>query len=423
MAILKIDLPYGDRYLSVDIPDERLLFVARPNDLPAAPDEYEEITRSIRNPIGKPGLAQLAKGKRKTIIVADDLTRVTPCRKIVPLLLNELNACGMSDENITLMIALGTHRLMTDTEITERFGKEVVQRVSVVNHDWQDKDKLVYAGDTASGIPVWINKLFYEADFRIGIGNVQPHEFAGWGGGGKIVQPGICGEETTSRTHLMAGHYRPDQVLGDPESPIRIEIEETARKADLGFVINTVLNSKRQIVKVYSGHPVEAHREAVKLAKQIYCPEIPKPADILIATSYPADIDYWQASKAAAAAYLGVRQGGVIILATPCREGIAAYHPDVEKYGTLNSKQVEKMIKEKTIDIVAAGFLLNHIDILNKADMIFVSDCLTDTMCGHINCRKARTVDEAMRLSEKKVGSNASIGFMLYADMVLRTET
>jgi len=418
---LNVDLRYGQESVSIDIPDERLLYVARPNDLPPASDEIEEIRRSIRNPIGAPRLEELARGRKKTVIVADDLTRVTPCNKIVPVLLDELNMSGIQDDDITLIIALGTHRYMSETEICQRFGEDVVKRIRVINHDWQDRKKLVYVGDTPSGTPVWINKQFFEADLKIGLGNVQPHEYAGWGGGGKVVQPGICGEETTNKTHLMAAYYPPDQILGDPECAVRLEIEETARKAGLDYIINTVLNSRKEVVKVFSGDFVKAHREGVKLAEKIFCPQIPRPADILIATSYPADIDFWQATKAASAAYLGVRDGGVIILVTPCPEGIAAYHPDVEKYGTLSFQQLDKMVKNGDIqDIVGASFLLAHTLTLSKASMIIVSHCLSDIMCGNLSCGKAATIEEALRIAERKVGPNAKIGVMQYADMVLR---
>lgn len=419
---MRIDLPYGKDSISFSIPDERVLYVAKPNDLSPAREELEEIRRSIRNPIGTPRLKSLARGNRRVVVAADDLTRVTPCKKIVPLLLDELNLCGVRDEDITLIVALGTHRPMAEEEIVQRFGEEVTKRIQVVNHDWRDKNKLVYVGDTRSKRPIRISKEFYEADLKIGIGNIQPHEYAGWGGGGKVVQPGVSGEETTNMTHLMASYFPPDRILGDPDCAVRLEIEETARRVGLDFIINTVLNSKKVVIRVFSGDLVKAHREGVELAEKIFCPEIPGPADILITTSHPADIDYWQASKGTSAAYLGVRKGGVIIVATPCPEGIAAYHPDVERYGTLTFQQLDEMVKKGTMqDIVAGSFLLAHFQILDKADVIFVSDCLTDRMCGNLNCKKGETIEEALRMAEEKVGSNAKIGVMLYANMVLRS--
>lgn len=419
-----IYLPNGNDSITIDIPADRLVFVVKPNDLPAVTDELKEIKRSIENPIGTPRLKEIVKGKRKIAIAADDLARVTPCRNIIPILLDELKAGGIEYKDVTLIVALGTHRQMTVSELTHRFGETVMERIRVINHDWQDHDNLVYLGDTQSKTPISINRRYYEADVKIGIGNIQPHAYAGWGGGAKIVQPGISGEVTTARTHLMAVQNPPDQVLGNCDCVVRREIEETARKAGLDFIINTVLNSGKQVIRVFSGDFVKAHRAAVELAEKVFCPEIQCPADVVVAASYPADIDYWQAIKAAKAAYIGVKKGGVIILVTPCSEGIAAYHPDVEKYGKLSFQQVDDMIRKGEIeDLVGASFLLDHAQIINKADIIFVSQGLSDRMCSNINCKKAETVEKALRMAEAKVGPEAKIGIIPYSGVVPRVKS
>jgi len=150
---------------------------------------------------------------------------------------------------------------MTDDEILRCFGEEVVRRVKVVNHEWMDKDKLVYVGTTKSGTPVYVNKLVYEADFVIGVGSIIPHLFAGYGGGAKIIQPGVCSEETTAYTHLLAALEDPLKLLGDPENVVRKEMEEVADVVGLDFIVNVVFNGRGEVVKVVAGDMRKAFRE------------------------------------------------------------------------------------------------------------------------------------------------------------------
>ena len=301
MPTKHILLRYGAGLIEFDVPDGNLAYVLGPRKTLPASDVSSEIVRALSNPIGHPRISKTVGPEDKVAILADDITRPTPCDKLIPPILNELNGAGIEDQNILVIMALGTHRQLTKEEILRKVGKSVVERVEVVNHDYRDRRRLVCVGETSLGCPVWINKEFHEADFKIGLGNIIPHPF-GWGGGAKIVQPGVSGEETTGYTHLMCSGLLHAEVIGQIDNPIRVEIERVAMKSGLNMIVNTVLNEDEQVVKVFAGDPIKAFREGVKLAEQIYRPRVPRRVDIAVATSYPADIDYWQGVKGAIAA-------------------------------------------------------------------------------------------------------------------------
>ena len=193
-----ITIPYGDRSLDFSLPEKNLISIISPQDLADLPEPVQELERALHHPIGAPPLAQAVQGASKVVILADDLTRATPMQLIIPLLLDGLNAAGISDDQVIVLIALGTHRPMTEDEIRARFGQAVVQRVPVLNNPWQDPAQMVDLGTTANGTPVQVSRLPLEADFLIGLGSIVPHHIIGFSGGAKIVQPGITGPATTS---------------------------------------------------------------------------------------------------------------------------------------------------------------------------------------------------------------------------------
>ena len=412
---MRIKLPYGkDKTVIVDILDKNVLFVADRGVAPPLKNPRDEVRRALKKPIGTPSLQELVGPKDKVIIVGDDITRPTPQSIIVPVLLDELNAVGIPNENIQVIIALGTHREMGEKEIREKYGSEVVKRVPVVNHDFKDLKKLVDMGKTETGIPISVNKEVYDADFVIGVGNIVPHCLAGWAGGGKIIQPGVCGEETNAMTHVMAAKVRPvTKLVGNLDSRVRREIDAIAVKAGLKLIVNTVLNREDKISHVVVGDPIKAFREGVKVAQGIYCPEVPGLADIVVVSSYPADIDYYQACKPLAYASLAVKQGGTMVLITPSPEGISPIHPILKERATLTySENLEAIDKKEIDDLIAGAILLVHAQIMERAEVICYSNGLTDEDKKALGFKHANTVEEAMEMAFKSQGKDAKVGIL-----------
>lgn len=339
-----IHLNYGENSLSTGLDPERVLFDLQPADILPVPDVSHEIRRALQAPIGSPSLRGLVGVGNRVAIIGDDGTRLTPTDQIIPPLLDELKACGISDDGITLFIATGTHRAMTPEEIAVKYGQQVTNRVAVVNHDCLDEDNLVSGGVTRRGTDIWINRTVMEADVRIGVGNIVPHHPTGWSAGAKILLPGVAGERTTAQMHLLGAT---EQQLGKVNTPCRDEMEDFARATGLDFIVNAVLNRHGQLVRLVAGHFVTAHREGVKWAEQVYGVPFKQKADITLSSTYPIDFDLFQADKGLFSAALCTRPGGEIVLVSPCYEGVSPTHPEVVDLARLDDEVLWRLAQSE----------------------------------------------------------------------------
>ncbi|MBE0556392.1 MAG: nickel-dependent lactate racemase, partial [Proteobacteria bacterium] len=317
MNTREVEIPYGTDTVRVSVPSANLMGVYSPNDCPALSDVKAEIIRSLARPIGSAPFGDLVRGKKKVVLVADDITRATPTATIVPVLLDECNAAGVPDGDICVVIALGTHRFMTDAEILGKFGAEAVQRVPIKNHPFRDPEAHVDLGTTKNGGRILINREVFAADFKIGIGSIVPHHICGFSGGAKIVQPGISGEATTAYTHLLSVRA-PRSYLGILDNPVREEMDEIARRIGLTTILNTVPNRHGEAAGVFFGDVTVAFRAGVEKAVEVYAVPLPGEADIVLSSSHPCDLDFWQAHKTQYPSDLAVKPGGIIIVVTPC---------------------------------------------------------------------------------------------------------
>jgi len=351
-------MQYENDWLNISVPDNRILGVVDLKDVNAAPDQMLEIQSALDNPVGHDGIKTLTAKGKKTVIVVDDNTRPTPVQKILPVLLDRLNHAGIKDQDIHVLVALGTHRPMNDSELREKIGEEGLRRVSVTNHYWKQKDMLVDMGKTPSGVPLSVNRTYLDASIKIGVGHIAPHCQAGWTGGAKIIQPGVCGAETTDCTHWLSARFDLRDLMGVAQNPVRLEIENVLRSIGLDFIVNVVLNRKKEIVKVVAGDFVKAHRRGVEEAKKIYQVGITSRADIVVCDSNPSSyaIDLWQSTKAIIGAYLAVKKGGTIIVLTPCREGISSEHPELTNIGFRPYGEIKRLVENGVVtDLNAAA--------------------------------------------------------------------
>lgn len=415
MEKVKIALTYGMNKVLLEIPETNFLYAIKPRDIPGVTEERKAIQESLRRPIFALPLCEQVKRGMKVVIVGDDLTRATPREKIFPVLLDELNRSGVPDSDITVLIGLGTHRYMTQEEIEKCFGKETKERVVILNHEWREPQNLVRMGSTPGGVPIEVNKLALEADFLIAVGSIVPHCYAGYGGGGKAIQPGICSWETTGRTHVLP--MEKDlylSVAGQVENDVRREIEMVAKAVGLRFIVNVVMNDRGGIVEVVAGDPVVAHRKGVEVAKAVYERKIPALADIVVVSAYPADIDYWQGIKPLSYAQKGLKKGGSAILVAPFPEGISPVHSDLKKFATLPYQELKKMVQEGAFeDLVCAATLLLHAKIMEHSrEVICVSDGLSLEDKEALGFKHAGTVQEALEIALKTQGREAKVGII-----------
>jgi len=418
---VRVQLPYGaSATVSAEVPHDRIVFTGELEELPEVQDLEATILAKLDDPEGTPPLRELAAGRSKVLVLVEDNTRHTPVDRILPVLFDYLNDAGIPDGHIEVMGAPGTHRIMTDAEVREKVGDEAYRRVAISQHDCNDLEALVELEPVHAGgieIPVQVNRRILEADLLIGLGNILPHCGAGFSGGAKILQPGVCGAATTSATHIAAT-LLPEIPLGDIDSPVRVGMEEVARRAGLAFIINVVRDPKGRVLTVVTGDFVTAHRKGVEVSRRAYAVHVPEPADIVIVSSFPADIDWWQAEKGIIAAYFAVKQGGVIVFAAPCPEGLEHNHPLLRDWLKLSfadgcAKVAATDPADVSADLIASDLGVDNAKIREKATILVVTDGLSDDdieLLGYRRMPDLQTaVDAALELAP-----GGTIGLMPY---------
>jgi nickel-dependent lactate racemase len=383
-----VKINYGSKLITLDIPTERICFNLSPRKINKANNPEAKILHSIRNPIGSSPLIDIAKSAQKVVIIADDNTRDTPVQLIIPTLLDEVNRRGVRDRQIKVIIGGGSHRLMTEGEIKEKFGSEILSQVQVVPHEYANKDKLLDFGITERGIRVWINKEVMEADLRIGVGSILPHLPAGWAGGAKIVLPGVAGKESVDQLHLL-GVSDPQIKLGKVETSFRKEIEEFAEKIGLHFIVNSIYDKDKDLVEVVAGHFRKAHRKGVELARTVYEVECEEFADITISSTYPVDYDFFQADKGIFSAVLATKPRGEVILLSPCYEGLSPSHEvQFSAMARMESSRIIEDCKKGYVkDVMGASEVVMINSMKEKCNITMVTEGLKKNQVEKMGCR------------------------------------
>jgi nickel-dependent lactate racemase len=379
------------------------------------------VEKALQQPILSKRLFELARGKNKILIVADDITRPTPISKFIHLILDELARAGVNEKQIEFILALGTHVFMTRDEMNVKLGRDIVEKYRVYNHDWKNNDSLEYAGNTDQGVPVWVNKLIYNADLVIGLGSIMPIEVCGFSGGGKIIVPGVCGEITNSEMHWKRVETPSNEILGKAENPIRASIDSLARKAGLDFIVNVILDGKGSIVGAVAGDMVAAHRIGCKIAAKVYSVNIPREYDIVIADSFPFDVEFWQANKALDTAGCVVKKGGVIILVTPCYKGFSQTHRDILDFGYQSVKRIKELVECGEIKHKVVGVHMIQVSnvAVEKDKLILVSSGITKNEAEKVGFLWEETPQKAFEKALELCGSKKSIAILKNASRML----
>ena len=322
----KIPLKYGTATLTCDLPGARVL---RPATIASPPSPRELIAAALAAPIASPPLEAIVRPGEKVVIVTSDITRYTGSEHYLPLLVERLNACGVSDKEIAVVIALGIHRKQSEAEQRKILGA-LFGRIAVFDHECDDPAQLVDLGTTASGIPVRINRRVAEADRVIVTGTAGFHYFAGFGGGRKGLVPGVAARETCMATHFSV--FNPPEVGGKHPlaktgildgNPVHTALLEAARMVRCDFLLNTVLAPDKQILGVFCGELDAAHRAACELARTLYTVPLEQPADLAVVScgGHPKDINFIQSQKAFDYGVQALRPGGTLILLAACPDG------------------------------------------------------------------------------------------------------
>jgi len=414
-----IDLPYGSDQIRVTVPDadgsRPLTFVdvISPRSVTPIEDEDAAIKRALDAPIGSPRLGELIRPGQRVAVVVDDYTRPTPVARILPHMLARLHGAGVSEEQITIVFALGTHRAMRDGEIVDKIGAGPASRYRLVNSSVHDDPAYVYMGTSGMGIPVWMLREVAEADLRIGIGSIVPHCDVGYAGGGKILLPGVCSAKTVAVNHTKGLDFHGRNLLGAATTIIREDLEDVVSRVGLGFVANTITTSDGRLYGLVCGHFITAHRAGVPFAQEVYGVPTRQRVDITICGSHPGDADFIQVAKSVWSGDKMTRPGGDLVVVTPCYEGIGPYStlPALmaqDRHGLERRLRSGEILADTTGVMAALAVRLNRIG--ERVRIRRVSDGLSASVAGEMGLAHHETVEEALAAALERQGGRLPSG-------------
>lgn len=412
---MKIEFGYDKRKINLDLPDENVIAVLKPNELSDVSEivEIDEIERAMNDPIGSLILEKIVTPGEMVAIITSDITRPVPSYKLLPPILNRLYHAGIRKEDITIVFALGSHRPHTEKEMRTMVGDEIFESVLCID----SIDDFIMVGTSSTGTPFEIFGPVVRADRRICIGNIEFHYFAGYSGGAKAIMPGVSTRKAISANHskmVMTG-----AVAGTLDgNPVREDIEEVANFIPIDFLVNVILDEKKHIVKCVCGHHVKAHRMGCQYLDEMYRVDIPAKADIVIVSpgGYPKDINLYQAQKALDNAKHAVKDGGIVIWLASCKEGLGEH--TFEKW-LLGHKDAKDMISHIQANFQLGGHKAAAIAIVLESARIFLVSDLNDVFVGRCHLEPFGDADAALHEAFKSLGKNARIIAMPYGGSTL----
>ncbi len=409
-----LEFGYGTGIQTVQLPEKNLLKLLKANTMMHPRRGVDAVAYALENPIGSEKLSRLAKPGQKVAIITSDISRPLPTYQVLPSVLDQLYESGVAKEDITLVFALGSHRKHTREEMEKLAGKRAMEEILCVDSDPED---CIHMGTTSRGTPVDITRRVAEADFRICLGNIEFHYFAGYSGGAKAIMPGVSTPEAIQCNHRMM--VSQDACAGKLEgNPIREDIEEAGSICGIDFIVNVVLDEHKQIVHAVAGDVTQAHRAGCRYLDEMYRVKIPKQADIVIVSQggAPKDANLYHTQKALDNAKHAVRKGGTVILIGACPEGLgsAKFESWLVNAPTAHS-MVERIGREFELGghkAAAIGLVLENadIDLISQMDPDFVRS---------IFMNPRTSAQEALDLAFAKYGPEASVIAMPFGGATL----
>lgn len=416
-VLMNFELGFAKKKINIDIPKSNLLSCLEPNIIEYGFTGSDEVAHALARPIGCEKLSVLAKGCKDVVIITSDITRPVPSHIIIPHIISELEKAGIGDDKITIVFALGIHRGHTQDEKIKLVGKSVFSRIKCIDTDPLD---CVNLGYTSRGTPVDIYSKVAQADFRICVGNIEYHYFAGYSGGYKAIMPGVSNHRAIQANHsnMVSENAKTGSIYGNP---IREDIEEAGKLCGVDFIVNVVLDENKNIIKCVSGDAVKAHREGCAFLDTLYKVKISSKADIVIVSAggFPKDINMYQAQKALDNAAHAVSDGGIIIWLASCKEGFGEKR--FEEWMTTHEKSSD-MIRHIREEFVLGGHKAASIAMtLEKAQIFLVSE-LDDIKVKNVFLTPFPDVNSALREAFTQKGKDAKVIVMPYGGSTLPVE-
>jgi nickel-dependent lactate racemase len=408
---MQTTLLYGKEGLTINVPDDSV--IVEPKDIKGLENEEEAVLAALRNPIGSDPLREMVKETDTVAIVISDITRPTPNEKLVPWLIKEMSHVPL--ENFVIINGTGTHRDQTREEFVQMLGAWVVDNIRVINNHCHDKETLVNVGKSTFGCDVYLNKDYVEADFRIVTGFIEPHFFAGFSGGPKGIMPGIAGIET-----IMTFHNA--RMIGDPlatwgnmtNNPVQDMTREVNRLCKPHFMLNVTLNKTKEITEVFAGELYEAHDAGCAYVKEHTMIKTEDRFDVVITSNsgYPLDQNLYQAVKGMSAAHKIVKQGGAIICAAECSDGL----PNHGNYSEIlqmrqTPQEILDMINDREFKMFDQWQVQKQAVIQVWAD-VYVYSTLSKEDLTKAMFKSTNNIEQTLEELKKKYGENMSVAVL-----------
>lgn len=408
--VITASLAYGRGRLPIRLPADQSI-VIEPTFLPGLSDEGTAIEEAVKGPLEGAPLRELVSPSSRVAIAVCDVTRPVPTARILPFVLRSLN--HVPREQILILVATGTHRACTPGELEEMLGEEVLRHYRVLNHVATDERDLERAGETSRGTPIRLNRQWLDADFRLTLGFVEPHFFAGFSGGAKLVAPGLAGLETVMGLHSAELIADSGSTWGEMDrNPIQAEIGEIAAMTGIDFTLDVTLNRDRRVTGVFAGPTKAAHRRACEFVRNTAMQPVEGPFDLVVTTNsgYPLDLNLYQTIKGISAAARIVRDGGTILCASECSDGI----PEHGRYGRLLASEAapQDLLKK----IMTPGFscpdqwqVQIQAQVQQRANLLLKSSGLTDQQIAAAHMEPVEDLELAVQERLKSLGPESRI--------------
>jgi nickel-dependent lactate racemase len=415
MTLYKI--PFGDGQLSFKLPNRIKPELIEPRETPGVLEAQEVILEAISNPLGGVSLSDF-RDARSVVIAINDKTRPVPNHLFLPPLISYLENLGVKPGVIQFIIATGTHPRMSPAEYPLIIPPEILERFPIDCHHCDDSESLVYKGTTQHGTPVWVNRFFAEADLRIVVGIIEPHQFQGFSGGVKGAAIGLAGRDTINQNHALMTSSK--ACLGRySDNPARQEVEEIGQIIGVHFALNAILNRKREIVSVLAGDPYAVMEKGIPLSRQISQVQVDNQFDLIIASpgGYPKDINLYQSQKALAHASMITRTGGTVILTAACVEGTGSQAYELWMNGVSSHREVLERFQREGFQVGPHKAVQIALD-AKRVKILLMSE-LEPNFVRKLLLTPVASINEALEIALANLPIDAKVGIMPQASSTI----
>ena len=411
---MMIKIPYGKSAVNLDLPDKNVLAVLRSIEFGESVNESEIVRGALNRPLESELLQHIAQKKEKICIVVSDYTRATPNKTLIPPIIEALKESGRKTGDISILVANGLHKPASQGTLKEFLGEEIVEEFEIINHDAENKESLVYLGETSFGTKVLVNRLIDESDLVVLTGLIEPHFFAGYSGGRKAILPGVAGKETIFANHSYGMIMHPLSRYGVLDgNPIHEDMVEAAKMLrSRTYLVNVVIDKRHRIIGAFAGDVFKAHVEGVNFLNKYVEVNVPSKADIVITSNggYPLDRDLYQAVKGMATGELIVKKGGAIVVFAECIDGVGRGHEIFYRLmaeAKTPEEVLERIKREEPIRDQWEAQILARI--LKNSEVILVTKNIKHSVIEEMHMTPASSPEEAMEEAYRVAGKEAKI--------------